>query len=104
MSKWPPHGYEKQNEKALKKKRGLFWSRCIDCGTVQSNDVKEVIRAHHVLAGNKWGKLFRAREAAIESGNRLTGDHAAAELAKQNRQRLDGLMPCIACGRPLARR
>ena len=25
------------------------------------------------------------------------------ELAKQNRQQLDGLMPCVACDRPLER-
>ena len=87
----------------VEKEAGIYWSRCIDCGTVQSNDVKEVIRAHHVLSGSKWGKLFRAREGAIEWGNRNTGNHEAAELAKQNRQRLDGLMPCVACGRPLAR-
>lgn len=96
-------GYEKANAKALRKKRGLFWSRCIDCGTLQSNDVRSVIRAVHELSGTRSGQLYRKVDEWLESGSRMTGDVAGAELVRQRSENASQMLPCVACRRPLIR-
>ena len=100
-------GFEKENRKALKKKRGLYRCHCVDCGYLNVVDVQIMIRVIHERQGTRAGRLARWSDRQIEEGSRLTGRHAAAEAARLNRenlsQQIQGGIPCAMCGRPLVR-
>jgi len=99
--------FDKENRKALKKKRGLFRSHCLDCGYLNAVDVQLMIRVLNERQGTRAGRLARWADRQIEEGSRLTGRHAAAEAARLNRENLSrhiqGGIPCAMCGMPLMR-
>lgn len=99
--------WEKENQKALKKGKGLYRSNCIDCGFLNVLDVELVVRVVHERSGSTAGKLARWADRQIEEGARLAGKHSAAELARMNRinlsEQIQYGLPCVSCGEPLVR-
>lgn len=100
-------GYEKENQKALKKKRGLYRANCLDCGYLNVIDVQILIRVINERQGTRSDKFARWADRQIEEGSRMTGRHAAANAARLNRenlsQQIQGGIPCTMCGLPLVR-
>ena len=99
--------WEKENQKALKKGKGLYRANCIDCGFQNVLDAALVVRVIQERAGSTAGKLARWADRQIEEGSRMTGNHSAAELARMNRmnlsQQIQYGLPCANCGEPLVR-
>ena len=99
--------WEKENQKALKKGRGLYRATCIDCGFLNVLDAALVVRVVRERSGSTGGRLARWADRQIEEGSRMTGNHAAAELARANRlslsEQIQYGIPCASCGEPLVR-
>jgi hypothetical protein len=99
--------WEKENQKALKKGKGLYRANCIDCGFLNVLDAGLVVRVIQERSGATAGKLARWADRQIEEGARLAGKHSAAELARMNRMNLSEQiqygLPCAGCGEPLVR-
>lgn len=99
--------WEKENQKALKKGRGLYRANCIDCGFFNVLDAEIVVRVVRERSGSRVGKLARWADRQIEEGSRLKGNHSAAELARLNRitlsEQIQYGLPCARCGEPLVR-
>ena len=99
--------WEKENQKALKKGKGLYRAKCIDCGHLNVLDAEIVVRVIRERSGSTAGKLARWADRQIEEGSRMSGNHSAAELAKQNRMTLSNQiqygLPCANCAEPLVR-
>jgi len=100
MSNW-----DKENRKALRKGKGLYRANCRSCGYLNVVDAGLLVRVINERAGTRRGKIARWSDRQIEQGSRLTGKHAAAEVARANRIHLSSMIqsgvPCSSCGTPI---